>query len=264
MFKEYRGPGYEDAKLLKKKNKSFKQIDDYNRLISENMTFIKDKQNENRKNRNEVKKLTYKLNESIQKDPFISMNNSSSTSFSSPYSVLNPKELPQNWTEQEMRKFITEKIIKDRTKFIRCNAGGDLPKYWNKDITIEKMKEFKKIQILRKNYDPKTLKYYLPHRFKVDDDSRPDYIVAIPWYAMNCFDFVEYAAFDQMLYYADTYSYDTIPNPHVKVDGNKTTLVLHPLVRPSSTFKSNKKKDLYPKQKINSRTDHFLLISIEV
>jgi hypothetical protein len=51
------------------------------------MFFIKEKQNDLRKNRNEVKKLTYKLNEFIQKDPFISMNNSSSTSPSSPYSV---------------------------------------------------------------------------------------------------------------------------------------------------------------------------------
>jgi hypothetical protein len=54
-----------------------------------------------------------------------------------------------------------------------------------------------------------------------------------------------------MLFYADTYSYDIILNPHVKVDGNKTTFVVHPLVRHSSTF-SNKKKDLFPKQKINS------------
>jgi hypothetical protein len=87
--------------------------------------------------------------------------------------------------------------------------------------------------------------------FKVDDDSRPDYTVATPWFAMDCYDFVEYAAYDQMLYYADTYSYDIIPNPHVKVVGNKTTFVDHSLVRYSNTFKSNKKKDLYPKQKIN-------------
>jgi hypothetical protein len=105
------------------------------------------------------------------------------------------------------------------------------------------------------------LKYYLPHIFKVNEDKIPDYTVAIPWYPVDCFDFVEYVAFDQMLYYADTYSYDIIPNPHVKVDGNKTTFVTHPLVRHSSTF-SNKKKDLYPKQKINSENrplplDHY-------
>jgi hypothetical protein len=74
------------------------------------------------------------------------------------------------------------------------------------------------------------LKYSLPHIFKVDDDSRPDYAVAAPWFAMDCYDFVEYAAYDQMLYYVDTYSYDIIPNSKVKFDGYKTTIVLHPLV----------------------------------
>jgi hypothetical protein len=54
--------------------------------------------------------------------------------------------------------------------------------------------------------------------FKVDDDKRPDYTVAIPWFAEDSFDFVEYAAFDQMLYYAFVYSYYIIPNTPVKVD----------------------------------------------
>jgi hypothetical protein len=161
------------------------------------LSFIKDKQNENLKNRNEVKKLTYKLNESIQKDPFILMNNSSSsTSSSSPYSILNPDERPLNWTDQQMREYISEKIIKHRTKFMERDGGKDYARYSNKDITLEKLKEFKSIQQLRKNYDHKTLKYYLPHMFKGDDDSIPDYTVAIPWFAMDCFDFVEYAAYD--------------------------------------------------------------------
>jgi hypothetical protein len=55
-----------------------------------------------------------------------------------------------------------------------------------------------------------------------------------------------------MLYYADTYSYDIIPNPHVKVDDNKTTFIINPLVKHSNAFLSNKHKDLYPKQNINS------------
>jgi hypothetical protein len=37
---------------------------------------------------------------------------------------------------------------------------------------------------------------------KVDVDKRLGYTVVIPWYAVDCFDFVEYAAFDQKLYYA--------------------------------------------------------------
>jgi hypothetical protein len=104
MMKDYRGPGYEDAKLDYQTNMNFtlhtvllsinlekekqelqKQIDNYNLLISQNMSFIKEKQNENRKNRKELKQLKYKLDKFIQKDPFISMNNSSSTSSTSPY-----------------------------------------------------------------------------------------------------------------------------------------------------------------------------------
>jgi hypothetical protein len=105
MFNENRNSGYEDLQLDLRTNLNFtpktvllsigleqekeelqKQINNYNKLISENMTLIKNKQNENRKNRNEVKKLIRKLDEFIQKDPFILMNNSSSSS--SPYSVL--------------------------------------------------------------------------------------------------------------------------------------------------------------------------------
>jgi hypothetical protein len=46
--------------------------------------------------------------------------------------------------------------------------------------------------------------------FKVDEDKRPDYTVAILWYVLDSFDFVEHEAFDQMLYYVNTYSYDII------------------------------------------------------
>jgi hypothetical protein len=164
MFKGNRNPGYEDAKLdyqtninltphtvqlsisiEKEKQELQKQIDNYNLLISENMSFIKDKQKELAKNRKEVKQLTYKLNEYTQKHPFISMNNSISTSPSSPYSVLSPEELPSNWTHQQMRDFITKRIIKDRTEFKRRDCGGDFVKYSNKDVMLEKLKEFKLI-----------------------------------------------------------------------------------------------------------------------
>jgi hypothetical protein len=179
------------------------------------------------------------------------MNNSYSTSTSSPYSLLSLEELPQNWFDKQMRDYITEKIIKDRSEFIRRNGGENFAKYLNKDVMLEKMKEFKQIQTLRKNYDPKTLKYYFPRIFKVDEDNRLHYTVAIPWYAVDCFDFVEYAAFDQILYYTDRYSYDIIPNTHVKVVGNRTSIIIHPLVRRSNTFSFNKKKDLYSKLKID-------------
>jgi hypothetical protein len=135
---------------------------------------------------------------------------------------------------------------------MRRDGGEDFVRYWNNDDMLEKLREFKLIQSLRKNYDPKNFKYYLPHIFKVDYDSRPDYIVAILRYPVDCFDFVEYATFDQMLYYVDTYGYDIISNPHVKVDGNRITKIDNLLERHSNTYKSNKKKDLYPKQNINS------------
>jgi hypothetical protein len=90
----------------------------------------------------------------------------------------------------------------------------------------EKLKKFKHMQALReKHYDFKTLIYYILHMSKVDDNKTPDYIVAIPWFQEDCFDFVEYAAFDEMVYYTLIYSYNTIPNPCVKVDGNKISIV---------------------------------------
>jgi hypothetical protein len=76
------------------------------------MSFIKDKQKQLAKNRKEVKQLKYKLEEFVQKNPFTSMNNSSSTSSSSPYSLLSPEELPQNWSDKQMREFITKRSSK--------------------------------------------------------------------------------------------------------------------------------------------------------
>jgi hypothetical protein len=44
-----------------------------------------------------------------------------------------------------MWEFITKKIIKDRSEFMRWKVGEDFVKYWNKDVTLEKLKEFKQI-----------------------------------------------------------------------------------------------------------------------
>jgi hypothetical protein len=160
MFKRNRNPGYVDAKIdyqtsmdftphtvllsgsIKKKKKQYlqKQIDNYYLLISSDMSFIFDKHKELNKNR-------IQLDEFVQKDPFISINNSSSTS-SSPYSVLNPEELPQNWSDKQIREFITKRIIKDRSSFMKRDGCGGFVKYWNKDVMLEKLKEFKKMQVL--------------------------------------------------------------------------------------------------------------------
>jgi hypothetical protein len=78
-----------------------------------------------------------------------------------------------------MRDFITTKIIKDRSEFMERDGGKDYARYSNKDVTLEKLKEFKQIEgMYKKFYNPKILKCYIPHMFKVDD-KRPNYSVAI-------------------------------------------------------------------------------------
>jgi hypothetical protein len=90
-------------------------------------------------------------------------------------SLLNLEEIPRNCNEKDMRYFVTEKIMKDRLSFMTANCGEEYPKNWNKDAIKEKLKEFKRIEVIHKSYyDPKTIKYYLPHIFKVNDDKIPD------------------------------------------------------------------------------------------
>jgi hypothetical protein len=82
----------------KEKQDFLKQIGDFNKLISKNISFIKNSQKELYKNRKLVKKLKYKLDEYIEKNSSIPTNNSSS----SPFLLLNPEELPQNLSEKFM------------------------------------------------------------------------------------------------------------------------------------------------------------------
>jgi hypothetical protein len=86
------------------------------------LLFIKYKQKEVRNNRNELKKLKYKLDEYIQKDLFILSNNTTSSSFSS---LLDPDMLPQNWNEEQKLDFIINKIINDRTPLVVTNGDED-------------------------------------------------------------------------------------------------------------------------------------------
>jgi hypothetical protein len=203
-----------------------------------------------RKNRNELKKLTYKLDEYKQKDPYILSNNSSSSSTSSSSSLLSD-DLPQIWTEQEIQQFITEKIINDRTSLIITNGDENQIKLMNRNTMNKKLAEFRKTQAVRKKfYDIKTIKkYYIQNMFNVDVDNRPTYTVAVKWYVEDCYDFIEYTAFDQMLYYSLTYSYDMIPNPHLREEGNKISIDPHTSVKYSSSFPSHTKKECYSNQK---------------
>jgi hypothetical protein len=112
-----------------------------------------------------------------------------------------------------------------------------------------KPNELKQIEVIgRKYYNSKTVKYYIQHMFKVDE----------------CFDFVEYTAFGKMIYYTLLYNYDIIVNPHFKIDDNKIFIFTCSLVRYSSSFESNKNKNLYPKLKIDINKNPILLNSIDV
>jgi hypothetical protein len=137
LFKTNKSSGYVDDKLDQQFNMKFtpktvtlslnieknkqnlqKQIDDFNVLISKDLLFIKDKQKEVKNNRNELKRLKCKLDKCVQKDPFILSNNSSSSSSTSSSSSSLLDDLPQNWTEEQMQQFITEKIIQDKTSVL--------------------------------------------------------------------------------------------------------------------------------------------------
>jgi peptidoglycan hydrolase CwlO-like protein len=85
--------------LKKEKQNLQKQIDNFNVLIFKDLLFIKDKRKEVNKNRREVKKLKYKLDEYVQKELFVSSTNFSFSSSSSS-SLLSKEEFPQNWIEQ--------------------------------------------------------------------------------------------------------------------------------------------------------------------
>jgi hypothetical protein len=174
-------------------------------------------------------------------------------SFSSSSSLLSKEELPQNWTEQQMCDFITDKIINYRTSLIISNGDEIQIKFMNRDTMNKRFTEFRQIQTLRKkHFDTKKIKkYYIPNMFNVDIDNRPTYTVAVPWNVKNCYDFIEYAAYDQILYYSLTYSYDLIPNPHIIVEGNKISIDPHTLVKYSSSFPSHTKKEWYSNQKPN-------------
>jgi hypothetical protein len=60
-----------------------------------------------------------------------------------------------------------------------------------------------------------------------------------------------------MIYYTLIYSYDIIPNPHVKVDGNKISIVVRSFVRHSSSFASKKKEE-------NESKNNLLLMSMDM
>jgi hypothetical protein len=53
--------------------------------------------------------------------------------------------------------------------------------------------------------------------FLVEDDKRPSYLVAIPAFAGDCFNLLEYLAYDNMMDIINKFSYNIIPNLHVNM-----------------------------------------------
>jgi hypothetical protein len=124
-----------------------------------------------------------------------------------------------------MSDFITDKIINDTTSLIITKGDENQIKLMNSD----RYKHFiRSIKILKKK------KYYIPNMFNVYDDNKLTYTVAVPWYVEDCYDFIEYAAYDQILYCSLTYSYDVISNPHLIVEGNKISIDSQSLVKSCS------------------------------
>jgi hypothetical protein len=127
-----------------------------------------------------------------------------------------------------------------------ADNGKYYTKYWNEDVMKETIKKFKQMQPSHEKIILiSKLLIIIFHIFSRLMIKRPDYAISIPCFHKDCFDFVEYAAFYQIIYYALMYYYDIILNPHVKVDSNKSFIVKCLLVRYLSSFTSNKKKNTY-------------------
>jgi hypothetical protein len=117
--------------------------------------------------------------------------------------------------EKELKEEIANKIVRDR--FLQYQDRVD---YSEKDKNIilrnEKTKEFEKIQKIHASYyNVRTLVYFLSYMFLVEDDKRPSYLVAIPAFAGDCFNLLEYLAYDNMMDIINKFGYNIIPNPHV-------------------------------------------------
>jgi hypothetical protein len=89
-----------------------------------------------------------------------------------------------------------------------------------KNIIFQNKKsiEFQKIQNIHSSYyDARTLIYFLPYMFLIEDDRRPLYVVAIPAKPEDCFNLVEYLAYDNMMGIINKLGYNIIPNLRVNI-----------------------------------------------
>jgi hypothetical protein len=118
-------------------------------------------------------------------------------------------------SEEELKEEIANKIVRNR--FLQYQDTVNYSET-EKNIILqsEKTKEFEKIEKLRASYyDVRTLAYFFPYMFLVEDNKRPSYAVAIPAKAEDCFNLVEYLAYDNMMNIINKLGYNIISNPHV-------------------------------------------------
>jgi hypothetical protein len=142
---------------------------------------------------------------------------------------------PIEKTEEELKEEIVNKIVRDR--FLeyqdRVNYGDK-----EKDINLQNQKSNKFQQIQKKRasyYDVRTLVYFLPYMFLVEDDRKQSYSIAIPAEAEDCFNLLEYLPYDNMMDIINKLGYNIIPNLHVN----------------TSELKKNKSESYYiPKSKV--------------
>jgi hypothetical protein len=120
-------------------------------------------------------------------------------------------------TEEKLKEEIANKI--KRNRFLQYQ---DRVNYSEKEKNIivrdEKTKEFETIQKLRASYyNVRTIAYFLPYMFLVEDDKKPSYVVAIPAKAEDCFNLIEYLAYYNMMDVINKLGYNIIPNLHVNL-----------------------------------------------
>jgi hypothetical protein len=106
----------------------------------------------------------------------------------------------------------------------------------------KKRNEFDLIKRKRSRYyDPGNIEFYLfPHVYLVEDHLRPSKIIAIPAKAEDCYNEMEYQAFDNMMDICLRFGYDTIRNPHHHPN-NKSYLSSKSYFVPSENITSYKK-----------------------
>jgi hypothetical protein len=167
-------------------------------------------------------------------------------------------------TEEDLKEEIANKIVRDRfLKYQDTVNYSEIEK--NINLQNEKSNEFQQMQKKRTSYyDVRTLVYFLPYMFLVEDDRRPSLTVTIPAKAEYCYNLLEYQAYDNMMDVINKLGYNIIPNPHVNLfDLGKIKYESYRITKskiPSlGMLTANEIEILLPSMKIELSADHFKL-----